>query len=106
MDFLALIKEYYEFIIGVVTAAISWFGIGRITRRNKKIELDLDSKGAMLRQIEKLNLKLTELFDKQVDDAQRRLELELTIQRLEAECPNCVRRILNIIEEESNEQNS
>jgi len=106
MDFLALIKDYYEFFIGVITAGVSWFGIGRITRRNKMVEMDLDSKDAMLNQIEKLNLKLTGLFDKQVQDAQSRLKLELTIKRLEAECTDCVQRILKIIEEEGNEQNS
>ena len=90
------LDEILIFLGGVIAQIL-----GKMTfKKLSKDEKAKDSHELLREQVETLHIKLSELFEHRLVDAQAKLELELTINRLKAECPDCVDRILKIIEAE------
>ena len=87
-------------VAGLIGTAVTWLTYGRFKKKKDVVKLKLDSQDAMFKQIEKLSLKLTELLNKRVEDAEENARLNMIINRLELGCPDCVGKILKIIEEE------
>ena len=100
MEIFDFIKANYEFFVGAAGSLFTYIGLGKLKRTVQKDEININSRDLMLSQIEKLNIKLTELLDKRIQDHREKTNLEIKIERLRKECPDCVGRILEIIQNE------
>lgn len=105
MNIIEIFRESWEFIIAPgaygVYRVFRWYLYERHEQNQKGVESQIKSDEAIFEQMEKLSSKLSTLLVDRVEDLQTISRLRSTVNRLKVECPDCVERILKIIDEES-----